>query len=124
HAALFTNGGYHPVAVSGPHRDHVLAFARTMRRDAVVVAVGRLFAPFTESGRTWPAPGQWDATLNLEGFAYLHDGVGPQRSLPGSQITVSRLFDPVPVAILRGAPARKPVSRRPRESIAEPMAAD
>src|SRR5262245_26364889 len=123
HAALFTNGSYHPVAVSGTHRDHVLAFARTRGRDAVVVAVGRLFAPFTEGGRTWPAPAQWDATLQLEGFAALRDALVPHRSLPESHIPVSRLFDPVPVAILRGSPVRKPVSRRPRESVAEPMAA-
>ena len=62
------------VEVRGRDRDHVLAFARVSGRDAVVVAVGRRFAPLSEGGRRWPAG--WEAELaarlaerNLSGAA-------------------------------------------------------
>ncbi|WP_213291315.1 hypothetical protein, partial [Bradyrhizobium sp. sGM-13] len=58
----------------GPHRDHFIAFARRQGRDAAVVVVTRWFAPFTDSGRHWPGPENYDAALNVgdyaaEGFA-------------------------------------------------------
>src|SRR5262249_55986847 len=73
HVALFADGGCRPVEVKGRHRDHVVAFARTSGRDAIVVAVGRLFAPFTEGGRHWPAAKDWDAALALDGFSSVRD---------------------------------------------------
>ena len=44
-AEVFTDGDYQPLEVSGPHRDHVIAFARRRGRDAAIVAVARSFAP-------------------------------------------------------------------------------
>jgi len=123
HPALFTNGSYRPIEVTGPHRDHVLAFARESGREAIVVAVGRVFAPFTESGRQWPESKAWDATLRLDRFASLTNALFPDRNLPAADVPVSTLFDPLPVAILRGSPIRKPVSRRRAESAAEPAVA-
>ena len=40
-ADVFTDGDYQPLEVSGPHRDHVIAFARRRGRDAAIVAVAR-----------------------------------------------------------------------------------
>src|SRR5919201_6208064 len=74
-AALFTHGAYYPVEVIGPHRDHVVAFARASGRDAVVVAVGRLFAPFTDGGRRWPRGREWKAALALHGFSAIRDAL-------------------------------------------------
>src|SRR5665213_2311996 len=37
-ADVFAHGDYVPLQVSGPHRDHVIAFARRRGRDAAVVA--------------------------------------------------------------------------------------
>ena len=54
HRDLFTSGDYEPIEMSGPRREHVVAFARTLRREAVIVAVGRHFAPLTDGGRDWP----------------------------------------------------------------------
>ena len=34
---VFANGDYQPLEVSGPHRDHVIAFARRHGRDAAIV---------------------------------------------------------------------------------------
>ena len=43
-ADVFTDGDYQPLEVSGPHRDHVIAFARRRGRDAAIVAVAKSFA--------------------------------------------------------------------------------
>ena len=43
-ADVFAHGDYQPLEVSGPHRDHVIAFARRRGRDAVIVAVAKSFA--------------------------------------------------------------------------------
>jgi len=121
HAALFAQGDYRPVAVSGVHRDHVIAFARTLGRDAIVVAVGRHFAPFTDGGRHWPRAEEWDAELALDGLSSLRDPMSPDRTLPGPNVSISRLFDPLPVAILRATLVRKGATRRGRiDSVLEP----
>ena len=38
-ADVFTHGDYQPLEVSGPHRDHVIAFARRHGRDAAITVV-------------------------------------------------------------------------------------
>ena len=43
-ADVFAHGDYQPLEVSGPHRDHVIAFARRRGRDAAIVAVAKSFA--------------------------------------------------------------------------------
>jgi len=58
---LFKNGGYEPLWADGKDADRVIAFARTSKRQRIVVAAGRHFGALTESGRRWlPAI---DATL-------------------------------------------------------------
>jgi (1->4)-alpha-D-glucan 1-alpha-D-glucosylmutase len=54
---VFARGDYEPLAVSGPHRDHVIAFARRRGRDAAITVVAKSFAPFSQAGRVWP-PGR------------------------------------------------------------------
>ncbi|WP_233358149.1 hypothetical protein, partial [Vibrio cholerae] len=39
---VFARGAYHPLEVSGAHARHVIAFARSHGRDAVIVVAGRL----------------------------------------------------------------------------------
>ena len=41
-AELFTHGDYQPLPVSGPHRDHVIAFARRRGRDAAITVVSKI----------------------------------------------------------------------------------
>ena len=62
-AEVFADGDYQPLEVSGPHRDHVIAFARRRGRDAAIVVVTRWFAPFSQGGRHWPRPENYDAAL-------------------------------------------------------------
>jgi (1->4)-alpha-D-glucan 1-alpha-D-glucosylmutase len=103
HAALFADGAYRPLEVTGPDRDHVLAFARTRGRKAIVVAVGRLFAPLTDGGRRWPA--SWNAALVLDGFSALRNVLAPGADV--CDTTIAPLFDSLPVAILEGSIARR-----------------
>jgi (1->4)-alpha-D-glucan 1-alpha-D-glucosylmutase len=95
-ADVFANGGYEPLEVSGPHRDHVIAFARRRGRDAAIVVVAKSFAAFTQAGRSWPKGDDFDATLDIggysvQGFAAAH----------AAQLRLSDLFRDLPVAVLQ-----------------------
>jgi (1->4)-alpha-D-glucan 1-alpha-D-glucosylmutase len=107
-ADIFTGGEYQPMEVSGPHRDHVIAFARRRGREAVITVVTRWLAPLTDGGRHWPGPEHFDAALDVgdyavEGFA----------NADATQLRLSDLLAHLPVAVLKarfnGAvqPARK-----------------
>src|SRR5262249_55948394 len=63
-ADVFTDGDYAPLEVNGPHRDHIVAFARRRGRDAAIVVTARWFAPFTQGGRGWLDANAIDATVN------------------------------------------------------------
>jgi (1->4)-alpha-D-glucan 1-alpha-D-glucosylmutase len=106
---VFTHGDYRPLAVEGPHRDHVIAFARRRGRDAAVIAVARHFAPFSQGGRVWPSATQFDATINLHGFSV--EGV----SDTDNALPLSALFRQMPAAVMKarfvGAPTRRRVVR-------------
>jgi (1->4)-alpha-D-glucan 1-alpha-D-glucosylmutase len=121
-ATLLTDGAYHPVAVEGRDRDHVIAFARVSGHDAVVVAAGRHFAPFTDGGRHWPSPAAWDAELVLDDFSRVSDWRAPADSKPSPRVAISRLFDPLPVAILRATIRRRNDRIRRSGSLAVPVA--
>ncbi|QIG94008.1 MULTISPECIES: malto-oligosyltrehalose synthase [unclassified Bradyrhizobium] len=104
---VFANGDYQPLTVGGPHRDHVIAFARRHGRDAVIVAVAKSFAPFTQGGRSWPRPEAFEGEIDVAGYA-----------LPGgeSRIQLSTLFAHLPVAVLKAkaAAGAKQAARRAR----------
>ena len=109
-ADVFALGDYQPLEVSGPHRDHIIAFARRRGKSAVIVAAGRWFAPFTQGGRSWPKAEAFDATINVTGFAVEGDADS------GTEIRVSSLFQALPAAVLKanvlGAarPARRKIT--------------
>jgi (1->4)-alpha-D-glucan 1-alpha-D-glucosylmutase len=100
---IFAGGDYEPLEVSGPHRDHVIAFARRHGREAIIVAVARWFAPFTQSGRTWPRPDAFDGAIDVTGYATEHDS---------NRLQLSALFEPLPVAALRARAATRRLSKR------------
>jgi (1->4)-alpha-D-glucan 1-alpha-D-glucosylmutase len=125
HALLFAHGTYRPLAVSGPHREHVVAFARTTGRDAIVIAVGRLFCHLTGGGMCWPTAQDWNAEVVLDDFSHIHDTLAPDRVWPRAALPLSRFFDPLPVAILRASLTHKATTRRrPVDSPGEPAVAD
>jgi (1->4)-alpha-D-glucan 1-alpha-D-glucosylmutase len=104
-AGVFADGDYQPLAVSGPHRDHVIAFARRRGRDAAIVAVTKSLAAFAQGGRVWPDAEAFDGALNLDGYSV--------EGIESTEPRLSSLFRNLPVAAFRarfeGAlkPARK-----------------
>jgi (1->4)-alpha-D-glucan 1-alpha-D-glucosylmutase len=94
-AEVFAGGDYQPLEVSGPHRDHIIAFARRRSRSAAIVVAGRWFAPFTQGGRNWPKADAFDASINVQGFAIEGDADA------GTALRASSLFQPLPVAVLK-----------------------
>jgi (1->4)-alpha-D-glucan 1-alpha-D-glucosylmutase len=107
-ADVFASGEYGPLEVSGPHRDHVIAFVRRRGREAAIVVVMRRFGAFTDHGRNWPRPEAYDAALNVGGYA-----VEGFADADATQLRLSDLLAHLPVAMLKarfnGAarPARK-----------------
>jgi (1->4)-alpha-D-glucan 1-alpha-D-glucosylmutase len=97
-AHVFAHGDYRPLTVAGPHRDHVIAFARTHETDAAIVIVGRHFAALTDGGRRWPSAECWQGHVEV-------DGLAPSGASSDGEATVrlplARVFDPIPVAAMR-----------------------
>ena len=98
---LFEAGDYKPLPVRGDRADHVIAFARTRRGEAVIIVVGRLFANLTDGGRSWPQASAWRAELAWDGYDAI-ELLGP---LPTAKCrdhaNLSALFEMMPIAILR-----------------------
>jgi (1->4)-alpha-D-glucan 1-alpha-D-glucosylmutase len=109
-AEVFARGEYEPLAVNGPHRDHVIAFARRRGRDAAITVVAKSFAPFSQAGRVWPRAEAFDATLNLNGYA-VHGFPREAGTVP-----LSALFRHLPAAVLKARVAgiSKPGRKRLR----------
>jgi (1->4)-alpha-D-glucan 1-alpha-D-glucosylmutase len=105
---VFAAGDYQPLEVTGPHRDHIVAFARRRGRNAAIVVVARWFAPFTQGGRIWPKADAFDATINVQGYAVEGDADA------GTEIRVSSLFQNLPAAVLKASVvgAARPVRKK------------
>jgi (1->4)-alpha-D-glucan 1-alpha-D-glucosylmutase len=104
---LFAHGNYEPLEISGPGREHVLAFARRHGRHAMISAVARCFAPMSDGGRVWPRGQAFDGVLHIDGYAL--EGSGKRAAVP-----LSELFQHLPVAVLKArfAGAAKPARKR------------
>jgi (1->4)-alpha-D-glucan 1-alpha-D-glucosylmutase len=108
-AGVFADGDYQALEITGPHRDHVIAFARRHGRDAVITAVAKSFAPMSQGGRVWPRADAFDGALNLKGYSV--EGIVGEAG--ATEVRLSALFRHLPVAVLKarfeGAvkPARK-----------------
>jgi (1->4)-alpha-D-glucan 1-alpha-D-glucosylmutase len=116
--ALFTHGDYRPVEATGPHRNEVVAFARTHGRDAVIVAVGRAFGRATGGGRQWPTSDAWDATLQVGGLSTAWNVLGAKPQMAAApQWPVSTLFGSVPIAVIEATTTTSSrMSARKREN--------
>jgi (1->4)-alpha-D-glucan 1-alpha-D-glucosylmutase len=108
-ADVFAQGDYAALEVSGPHREHFIAYARRQGREAVIVVVARRFAPFTDSGRAWPDPERFDAMLNISGYA-----VQGFADADATGLRLSGLLKNLPVAVIKAGyhGARKPARKR------------
>jgi (1->4)-alpha-D-glucan 1-alpha-D-glucosylmutase len=100
-AEVFTRGNYQPLEVIGPHRDHVIAFARRHGGDAAIVAVGKSLAPLTQGGRVWPDA--YDGAIVTRGYSL--EGIG------GNDLPLAEAFKHLPAAVLKAKIVKK--SRQP-----------
>lgn len=96
---LFQHGAYEPLKVAGPHAEHVIAFARSSKRQRLVVAIGRHFCPLSDGGRQWPA--QWDATIEADTKATYEYLIGREAGRRTDALALADLFRDLPVAVLR-----------------------
>jgi (1->4)-alpha-D-glucan 1-alpha-D-glucosylmutase len=92
-ADVFAHGDYEPLEIGGPHRDHVIAFARRRGRNAAIIAVAKSFAPMSEGGRIWPRGESYDGAIRLSGYSV--EGNGHET------LSLSTLFHHVPAAVLK-----------------------
>jgi (1->4)-alpha-D-glucan 1-alpha-D-glucosylmutase len=95
-AGVFADGDYAPLGVSGPHRDHFIAFARRRGREAVITLAPRWFAAFTDGGRHWPAAPNYDAAVDISGYA-----VEGFADTDATQLRLSDALARLPVAVLK-----------------------
>jgi (1->4)-alpha-D-glucan 1-alpha-D-glucosylmutase len=108
-AEVFAHGDYQPLQISGPHRDHLIAFARRRDRDVAIVAVAKSFATLTQGGRAWPRAEVFEGSLGLTGYSV--EGVDD------TELPLAMLFRDLPAAVLKArfegvaSPARKRVRR-------------
>jgi (1->4)-alpha-D-glucan 1-alpha-D-glucosylmutase len=104
-ADVFADGDYQPLETSGPHRNHVIAFARHHGRDAAIAVVTKTLAPLSQGGRTWPRAADFDGVVELGGY-----------SLEGyaAKAPLSQLFRDLPVAVLKARIKRAVSGKRQR----------
>jgi (1->4)-alpha-D-glucan 1-alpha-D-glucosylmutase len=101
--ALFAEGDYRPLAAAGALARHVVAFARTRGREAVVCAVPRLvLRPLDAGGGRMT----WTGALPLpDGLpSRFRDAITGARH-EGPELPLSRLFADFPVALLVSEPS-------------------
>jgi (1->4)-alpha-D-glucan 1-alpha-D-glucosylmutase len=107
---VFAHGDYQPLTVSGPRRDHVIAFARRQGRDAAITVVAKSFAVFSQAGRIWPRADAFDGALDVSGYSI--EGFA---DADATELPISDLFRHLPAAVLKARfvgvskPARKRV---------------
>ncbi|MEO6840848.1 MAG: malto-oligosyltrehalose synthase [Bradyrhizobium sp.] len=106
-ADVFADGDYQPLEVTGPHRDHFIAFARRRGHDAAITIVTKSLAPLSQGGRTWPRSEGFEAALNLRGYSI--EGIDGARN---AEVPLSTLMQHLPVAVLKAKVAAKPKRRR------------
>jgi (1->4)-alpha-D-glucan 1-alpha-D-glucosylmutase len=110
-ADVFAQGDYMPLEVTGPHRDHVIAFARRHGHDAAIVAVGRSMAPISTAGRSWPGADAWQGSIVAKGYTVEDD----DRNGAAFEWPLRNLFKYAPVAIRRAT--IKSRMRRTRDKV-------
>jgi (1->4)-alpha-D-glucan 1-alpha-D-glucosylmutase len=100
-AEVFAYGDYRPIPVNGPHRDEVLAFARSNPPNAAIVVVARLMKRASDGGRRWPTGDAWNGSVAVEGFSSLRNGLtgATLKDLPA--LPLSELFQQIPIAVLQ-----------------------
>jgi malto-oligosyltrehalose synthase len=95
HAALFADGSYEPMAVSGPKAEQLIAFARRWQGEALVVVVPRLTAGL-DSG----AGSVWSGTRIACPAVEATDLLCGKKIELGPQSEASAMLDALPLSVL------------------------
>jgi len=95
HAALFAEGHYEPLAVSGEKAEHLIAFCRRHFGEALIVVVPRLTAGFETA-----VGGAWRETRIALPQAEATDLLRPRKIQIGATIEAALLLDILPLAVL------------------------
>jgi len=98
-AEIFRRGTYEPLPVSGRHASHVIAFARSVKRQRLIVAVGRHFGPLTDGGRHWPEA--FEAVIESPAAANYFDVIDTYSNFRTKELNLAHLFRHLPVCVLR-----------------------
>lgn len=102
--AVFANGAYVPLEVTGPAADHVVAFARVRGDDAVVVIATRLLATLGDDGAL-----AWRGTAVMlppgSGDTWCDALTGANVSCTGQRVALDAALPVVPFAVLHTGPA-------------------
>ncbi|MCB4822081.1 malto-oligosyltrehalose synthase [Roseicella aerolata] len=104
--ALFAQGDYQPVTVEGPMAQHVLAFLRTRRGEAVLTVVTRLpAAPLGDSPLPLLSPAEWGGTdlrlpASWEARHWREALTGEGHAAHGDRLPVGQVLARLPVALL------------------------
>jgi (1->4)-alpha-D-glucan 1-alpha-D-glucosylmutase len=93
---VFTLGDYRPLAVTGPDRDHVIAYARVHKHKAALIIALRHFMELTDGGRSWPKLDAIDAQVRLDESCFRIDTVAQ------STIEIGAMLNHVPAIVLFG----------------------
>jgi malto-oligosyltrehalose synthase len=95
HARLFAEGSYEPLAVSGAKAAHLIAFARRLDGEAVIVAVPRLTAGLgAATGAVWQG-----TEIEMAG-AGAEDLLRPRTIQIDGKVSATALLDDFPLAAL------------------------
>jgi (1->4)-alpha-D-glucan 1-alpha-D-glucosylmutase len=103
--ALFALGDYRPIDAQGAHADRIVAFARALRGESIVVVAGRRFASMGLPVGTLPLGDSWgDTTLDLSCIApgaRSRDALtGKTFVATGNAVPVSQVLTDFPGALL------------------------
>jgi (1->4)-alpha-D-glucan 1-alpha-D-glucosylmutase len=117
--ALFLEGSYVPLTVTGVHAEHVVAFARLADQDALVAIVPRLTTRVPRGRDGLPVGvAAWVDTVvqlpaGLAGRAFRDVLTGMRRapSGGGDALPLGRVLDDCPVALLWGGPGASSAGR-------------
>ena len=99
---LFTEGDYQPLAVAGEHADRVVAFARRLGSSVAVTVVPRAAARILRADSIVFESANWvNTSLALPRDGPLVAAVGDgSLERPDSTVSIAKLFDQVPFALL------------------------
>jgi (1->4)-alpha-D-glucan 1-alpha-D-glucosylmutase len=120
-AALFRDGGYLPLEAHGEESERIVAFARHLGDEAVIVVVPRLCAALVDDASRLPPRAWGDTAVRLptawRGSAWRDAVTGRAVRLPAvrgeAALPLGLLYERLPLAVLVGEPG--PCGSRERE---------